>query len=570
MLNKLTILFFICLFLHRVLYPVYADEIDDLQKQIDILQESLNSTQKANNTNKQNYASIQKQIIQLKQGIGSIEYEYKQKDESLVLEESRLEKTKDSIAILSKNMYMNARDQDLQMLMFIGGNANDPNTIIYGAKALEDQKNLIQQVLLSIETLEKRKNELINKKERLAKVKDSLSKDAQFLAVEIDKANNFEAESKKKIAELSAKQQNLLASRSGGSQITSIGSVPVLGDAKATIAYKSQAPSNSFAVFSFGAYSHRKGMSQYGAKGRAIKGQNYKDILKFYYGKDVSQKDTGGTIKVENYGDMEFESKYLMGIAEMPSSFPKEALKAQAVAARTYAYRYKKDGKSICITEACQVFNNEKANNIPNEWKAAVEETKGEIIEDVTTFYASTHGGYVSGIGWDSEGGVSGGDWTTKAYEVIGESPWFYRAWYRQGYRDDGASCGRSHPWLSMEEMSDIINAWIVKNNDTGADTNKILPITINSCSVGGVNGDAYSMSEMKDYAQKAGGSVNNITSVRVEQNNGQTSKVIFNTNRGEINISGVDFKQIFNLRAPGYIAIRQSQYTFFNIEKKD
>ena len=30
-----------------------------------------------------------------------------------------------------------------------------------------------------------------------------------------------------------------------------------------------------------------------------------------------------------------------MGIAEMPSTWPTEALKAQAIAARTYAYRYK-------------------------------------------------------------------------------------------------------------------------------------------------------------------------------------------------------------------------------------
>ncbi|KKP58696.1 MAG: hypothetical protein UR52_C0017G0012 [Candidatus Gottesmanbacteria bacterium GW2011_GWA1_34_13] len=56
----------------------------------------------------------------------------------------------------------------------------------------------------------------------------------------------------------------------------------------------------------------------------------------------------------------------------MPSSFPKEALKAQAIAARSYAYRYKQQGQSICITEACQVFSMNKANDPPGEWKETV------------------------------------------------------------------------------------------------------------------------------------------------------------------------------------------------------
>src|SRR3989338_5727909 len=119
-------------------------------------------------------------------------------------------------------------------------------------------------------------------------------------------------------------------------------------------------------------------MSQYGARGRAQSGQDYKAILRAYYGKEPVGKDTGGDINVSGSGSMNFEEKYLYGIAEMPSSWHTEALKAQAVAARTYAYRYKVEGKSICTTEACQVFSQSKADNPPGAWKDAVNATRGQ------------------------------------------------------------------------------------------------------------------------------------------------------------------------------------------------
>lgn len=149
-------------------------------------------------------------------------------------------------------------------------------------------------------------------------------------------------------------------------------------------------------------------MSQYGALGRANSGANYKDILRAYYGREPVKKDTGGTINVVGLGSVDFEGYYLLGIAEMPSSWHPEALKAQAVAARTYAYRYKIEGKAICTTEACQVFRKSKADNPPVEWRRAVEETRGEVLEDVVAFYSSTSGGYLTTMGWDTTDGSGG------------------------------------------------------------------------------------------------------------------------------------------------------------------
>ncbi len=306
-------------------------------------------------------------------------------------------------------------------------------------------------------------------------------------------------------------------------------------------------------------------MSQYGAYGRAKEGKSYKDILSAYYGKQPVSKDTGGSIKVSGSGDIDFEGRYLLGIAEMPASFPKEALKAQAVAARTYAYRYKQNGSEICTNEACQVFSSSKADNPPAEWRQAVEETKGEILEDVVTYYSSTTGGYVDYVKWDTTDGQGGSNFADRAYEKLAGSPWFYKAWYTKGYSTSSDKCGRASPWLTSQEMADFVNAaQILYHGGTSEETKRITPVTT-SC----WGGSPYSTDELKSVSNNYGGGISSVTGVSVLQGSGTTNEVVFQTDKGEKRFNGSDFKQAFNLRAPGYLSIPQSGFSFFNIEKK-
>ena len=118
--------------------------------------------------------------------------------------------------------------------------------------------------------------------------------------------------------------------------------------------------------------------------------------------------------------------------------------------------------------------------------------------------------------------------------------------------------------------MSDILNAYIVRSGSTDADVSRIQPVTINSCHIGGSGGNPYSIEELKKFANQAGGAVTYIGGVSVSHgNNGQTAQVRFETNRGAITLSGSEFKQVFNLRAPGYLRIPQSSFASFNIEFK-
>lgn len=95
--------------------------------------------------------------------------------------------------------------------------------------------------------------------------------------------------------------------------------------------------------------------------------------------------------------------EYLYSVvpSEMPAAYPMEALKAQAVCARTYAYRYLENpglgslGAHVDDSTGYQVYNN-IAENV-NSTKA-VKETAGELLlydnETVSTYYYSTSCGY--------------------------------------------------------------------------------------------------------------------------------------------------------------------------------
>jgi hypothetical protein len=146
--------------------------------------------------------------------------------------------------------------------------------------------------------------------------------------------------------------------------------------------------------------SHCRGMSQYGALGMAEAGKGYEDILKFYYGnitlKTIDSTNMMVKIKLDDAdicpdGSSLNVEDYLKGLGEMPNYWgsPKtggfEALKAQAVAARTYAYVHtNKFTKSICNSSKCQVFRCSNIGSKPN-FTRAVDETAGQIIVDATS-----------------------------------------------------------------------------------------------------------------------------------------------------------------------------------------
>ncbi|MDQ4131066.1 MAG: SpoIID/LytB domain-containing protein [Actinomycetota bacterium] len=97
---------------------------------------------------------------------------------------------------------------------------------------------------------------------------------------------------------------------------------------------------------------------------------------------------------------------YLEGLAEMPTSWPMEALKAQAVAARTYAWysillgTFRAQGYDLCAEVACQVFRGREPGETPGgeRWVQAVASTEGEVLLEgsapILARYFSSSGGH--------------------------------------------------------------------------------------------------------------------------------------------------------------------------------
>jgi len=100
--------------------------------------------------------------------------------------------------------------------------------------------------------------------------------------------------------------------------------------------------------------------------------------------------------------------EYLYGLAEVPSSWPKPALEAQAIAARTYAFRrVQTSGQhrvgcncALYATSQDQVYAGwDKEGGVDGDgWVAAVDATGGKAIvyrgDLIDAFYSSSSGGY--------------------------------------------------------------------------------------------------------------------------------------------------------------------------------
>ena len=125
-----------------------------------------------------------------------------------------------------------------------------------------------------------------------------------------------------------------------------------------------------------------------------------------YYGGFRYERIGGGDLTVVNIVDLE---TYIKGVVpyEMSNSWPLEALKVQAVCARSYAYINIHSGKhtsyhfDVCNTTDCQAYygagTNSSSYQANKRTDQAVDETAGEYAwydgQVIEAFYSSSHGG---------------------------------------------------------------------------------------------------------------------------------------------------------------------------------
>jgi len=534
-----------------------APSIGDIDFCLDKLQKEIDALKPAHEYNKQELADLRIQISSLEKKIAALSAQLKVTEQNIKEREGDLAYAQRIFEEKTKNHYIFIRFYDEFQAFITAANASNAfREINLRKKATGEDIKTMEKYAADLVKLKSDKESLEKNQTLLASVKKNVSERAAFLSVEVEKTESY-------LATLSSKQQALIAQKEGGFQ-TSVGDTPE------TLEPCSGPPGSAnfcdpgyrpaFAAFSFGA-PHRTGMSQYGAYGRSKSGQSAEQILSDYFQGATLNKNypVPATIGVTGIGRVSFEENYLLGIYEVPEKWGDnggyEALKAQAVAARTYALSYTNNGAgSICTTESCQVY---KPQLKSGKWAQAVRDTRGWVLTvggtPAKTYYASTAGGFtISQWGWTGIKDAKDGNWPNSAYEKISGSPWFYKGWYKSR---SGATCGKVNPWLTSEQTADIINAWSVLNKG-GGDVSRISPVDT-SC----WGGNPYSLSDLAGI----GGFTSASSISVVYSNSGSTQTVIFSTNKGSINIPGDEFKKAFNLRAPGYVGLKSSLY---NLEK--
>lgn len=522
----------------------------------------------AQEKNRQDLVKLQAKVNDLNKRISSMTFFLKNLETDIKKRESDSAHAREILSQKAVGQYIDIRLYDPVLSILSADDALGVFRIIKIREKVADADRMtIEKYSGEIIKLKNDKESLEKNKASLAVLQKQVSTDANFLASEVAKVDTY-------LATLSAKQNAFLAQK-----LESLGlsrsAYNMRGGCSSDInPFKSPGFSPAFAFFSFGV-PNRVGMNQFGAKGRAESGQNYETILKAYYNADITTGyNTGITISVsgknefgQSFGDNWNIEDYVKHIYEMPTDFPMEALKAQAIAARSYALNYTNNGtKSICPSQSCQVVKKELNNGT---WQSAVDATRGIVLTSggvpITAWFSSTHGGYAytsADIGWrstawtkrlnDTTGNIGGfSDLFNNAYDKT--SPTFYCDWGSRSEYNKTA-------WLKPEEVADIVNVILLAKAD--GTTQKHLSQR-DKPNPDGV--DTWDISRVKSELSSRGvtpfDSVSSI-SINADFGSGKTSSVVVDGR----SIDGQDFKSYFNLRAPSNIQIVGP---LFNIEKR-
>ena len=542
-----------------------SSDINSLGQQISALSQEKNLTESEYNAAVEKLDAIKNQISQIERAITQKEIEVKKGEQALEYQTNLLNQRVNSY-------YKNVNKNSTLFLNILVSDdlSSSLRKIFYQKSIVDEDKKTIVKIVLYVKNLEKIKADLSQQKINMAALKDQTNKQSLALSGKITNLNT-------QISTLISQQQSLIAQRLAALRLPQSAYTSTSGCSSDLTNGKDPGFSPGFGFFTFGV-PHRVGMSQYGAKGRAEAGQNAEQILKFYYNADYTTGfDTNTNIHVvgnNEYGQS-FDNnwtieEYLKHVYEVPTNWNMEALKAQAIAARSYALAYTNKGeKSICPSQSCQVVKQEENSEA---WKQAVSDTAGTIMTSggnpISTYFSSTAGGYV----YSSSNSLSSRAWTKDAQDGSGaynnfsdvrnnaydkESPWFYCDW---GSRSNFGGTA----WLKSEEVADIVNVIMLVQKDQSTIANVYQVDASNPAGK-----ETWDSNKVKQELKNRGGNpFNSINSINVSADfgSGKTTSVNVSGDVGSQSFNGNDFKTYFDQRAPANIQIVGP---LFNVEKR-
>lgn len=538
-----------------------ANQINQQSSQLTTIQQQQASLQARLDSARRNLNSTAAQLAEIQRQVGDIQAKLAQADSDLKNAQGILDKNKELFRARVRDLYIKSGIAGWE-LVFGDSYSFAEAAQFAGLKqaVINKNKDLITQYTTTVKNLAATKAQIADQarvaSDQLAQIQAIKYAQASQVAVFQRTQSAYASQLSditKNLNNLTSQQQAIIAAKLAASQQNqSVGDV-------APGSYTLPTPpfANAWAFLTYG-YPHRVGMNQYGAYGRSRAGQDYTTILNAYFANiTIGPYAEPSTIPVQGYGEISFEDNYLKGIGEMPtywgdpSNGGMEALKAQAIAARTYALNWlaARPGQSICTDQNCQVYI---GSNKGSYWEQAVNATRGIVITNqgapITAWYASTAGGYTR-TSQDVWGGytaytkrVRDYDGAGNPYDVI--SPWYHKAW---------GDAGNGTPWLTEAQTEDLFNSAILyqaTNSTTGPDYNLTQPDKKDGSSAQQI---------LNALAARNLTPIGNITSI-ITHNDG-SGYIDTVTVNGSRSLDGYAFRSVFNLRSLGTLVLWTSLY---------
>lgn len=549
--QKLLFSFVIIFTLLAVIYPVVAyartaNEIEEekatKQKELDALNADLKKAEQTLKSNIARKSSSLSEIDKIKAELAEIVSQLEvnkltqaQLEQEIGIKSLEKEETERLQNIQIATSYISWKTQD-ETTLVLGGNDVLKNAIYYDY-VTEVSKNSIKGLKTELETLTKSNDEYKFQIEKLTKDNDNLTSRKATLEKQISQMDSNIAKARTNVDGLRSKvvgvQQNLELLSQEQQDIINKENKILLQDNAQCVRNDLVPGQYYFITRGRDLYQgHGIGLSQFGALGAAQQGWNASKILTFYYTGTAVQTLAPRNVSVTGYGSMDINT-YVAGLGEIPSKacgteqqaaqnpskyvkdnpatiwdcWPEEAIKAQVIAARSYAAT---SSQPICTSAACQVYVG--GNN--KQW--AADETANQYVTHggniIRAFYSSDNS---QGYGTASIGEV----WNNWDGSYSGNYP------YLQAVNDMGvAANGGYRDWTcrtnsyTIEQIDQLFE--YAKNDYTSA----------------------------KSFLTNVKNSVGTVTSLSFEKGPSQRVKVVrVNGTSGSATMSGSLFKSVWN-----------------------
>ena len=291
----LTLLFFSMSIWFLAARTVLAEEcssncsgIEECQNKIDECQKLIQISVSSTKPHEEKIDELENNIKAIEANIKSLNLQIEKKKVDISSGEVKLSARHGTFEAEVRNFYKKDYQSGVfytLSTLFTGQNVGETmQELAYRQSLIDQQKRLIAGLVVEITDLSNAKKKLEETQNWLSSKQVSLEATLGPIRKLVSEAKSYQSQLTQTVGTLSARQQQLLAEKTGNFT-TSVGDVPSADDPASRPNFN-PGFSPAFAGFSFGA-PHRKGMSQYGALGRAKSGQSADDILKAYYGGGV-------------------------------------------------------------------------------------------------------------------------------------------------------------------------------------------------------------------------------------------------------------------------------------------